>query len=31
MQDGKVFGTKDQDSLVELYAKYVSKPKASFF
>ncbi|MHA2389124.1 MAG: class-III pyridoxal-phosphate-dependent aminotransferase [Candidatus Hodarchaeales archaeon] len=31
MQFYKVFGTKDQDSLVDLYAKYVSEPKASFF
>ncbi len=31
MHQKKVFGTKDQKSLVDLYAKYVSEPKASFF
>ncbi len=31
MHEKRVFGTKNQDTLVELYAKYVSEPKASFF
>jgi acetylornithine/succinyldiaminopimelate/putrescine aminotransferase len=31
MNQQKVFGTKKQEELVELYTRYVSEPKASFF
>ena len=31
MRKDKVFGTESQSTLVEMYARYVSDPKASFF
>jgi acetylornithine/succinyldiaminopimelate/putrescine aminotransferase len=31
MKNNKVFGTESQSTLVEMYARYVSDPKASFF
>ncbi|MHA2032807.1 MAG: hypothetical protein ACW99Q_25835, partial [Candidatus Kariarchaeaceae archaeon] len=31
MKNDKVFGSESQSNLVEMYAKYVSSPKASFF
>lgn len=28
---GKIFGTLDQESLIEMYSRFISKPKADFF
>ena len=31
MQEKRVFGSKDQATLVDMYSKYVSEPKGAFF